>query len=150
MKPVLLSIATALLLLLAAAGAQAQFSMVPAPLSEGSPGVSEAENPQDYKKDFARHVYKSYPMRIYRGRLPPLLYGVMLTETQIDANGVVIDVSVRRPPAAKEVGPWVVQLIKRAGPFPAPARMGLSTISEIWLVDKSGNFQLDTLTEGQR
>jgi protein TonB len=148
MKPVLLSIATALLL--AAAGAQAQFSMVPSPVGEAAPAASEAESTQDYKKDFARHVYKSYPMRIYRGKLPPLLYGVMLTETQIDASGAVIDVTVRRPPAAKEIGPWVVQLIKRAGPFPAPAKMGLSTISEIWLVDKSGNFQLDTLTEGQR
>jgi len=148
MKPVLLSIATALLL--AAAGAQAQFSMVPSPVVDPAPAVSEAESTQDYKKDFARHVYKSYPTRIYRGKLPPLLYGVMLTETQIDASGAVIDVSVRRPPAAKEIGPWVVQLIKRAGPFPAPAKMGLSTISEIWLVDKSGNFQLDTLTEGQR
>ena len=149
MKPVLLSIATACLLL-AGAGAQAQFAMVPAPVTEAAPGVSEAESAQDYKKDFARHVYKSYPMRVYRGKLPPLLYGVMLTETQIDATGAVVDVSVRRPPAAKEVGPWVVQLIKRAGPFPAPAKMGLSTITEIWLVDKSGNFQLDTLTEGQR
>ena len=148
MKPALLSIATALLL--AVSSAQAQFSMVPAPLGESGPGVSEAETPQDYKKDFARHLYKSYPMRVYRGKLPPLLYGVMLTETQIDANGTVIDVSVRRPPAAPEVGPWVVQLIKRAGPFPAPARMGVSTITEIWLVDKSGMFQLDTLTEGQR
>ncbi|MBT9486485.1 MAG: hypothetical protein IV093_03145 [Rubrivivax sp.] len=148
MKTALLTIATALLLL--AAPAMAQFSMVPAPLAEGAPVVSEAETTQDYKKDFARHIYKSYPMRIYRGKLPPLLYSVMMTETQIDAQGVVIDVSIRRPPAAKEVAPWVVQLIKRAGPFPAPAKMGLSTISEIWLVDKSGNFQLDTLTEGQR
>ena len=89
-------------------------------------------------------------MRIYKGKLPPLLYGVMMTETQIDAQGAVIDVTVRRPPAAKEVGPWVVQLIKRAGPYPAPAKMGLTTVNEIWLVDKSGLFQVDTLTEGQR
>jgi hypothetical protein len=148
MKSVLLPITLALLL--AAGSAMAQFAMVPAPLADGPPVASEADTTQDYKKDFARHVYKAYPTRIYRGKLPPLLYGVMMTETQIDAQGVVIDVSVRRPPAAKEVAPWVVQLIKRAGPYPAPARMGLSTISEIWLVDKSGNFQLDTLTEGQR
>ena len=89
-------------------------------------------------------------MRIYRGKLPPLLYSVMLTETQIAADGTVVDVSIRRPPAIAAVAPWVVQMIKRAGPFPAPAKMGESTIMEIWLVDKSGNFQLDTLTEGQR
>lgn len=148
MKPVLPTLAIAFLL--AAGTAQAQFSMVPAPLTEAAPAPSQAESAQDYKKEFARHVYRAYPMRIYKGKLPPLLYGVMMTETQVDAQGAVIDVSVRRPPAAKEVGPWIVQLIKRAGPYPAPAKMGLTTVSEIWLVDKSGNFQVDTLTEGQR
>ena len=44
-------------------------------------------------------------------------------------------------------------MIKRAAPFPAPAMLvGGSTVRylEIWLVDKSGLFQIDTLTEGQR
>jgi periplasmic protein TonB len=148
MRSALLSIATALLL--AGGVAQAQFSVVPAPATAGPPPPSEADNTQDYKKDFARHVYQAYPMRVYRGKLPPLLYSVMLTETQIAADGTVMDVSIRRPPAIAAVAPWVVQMIKRAGPFPAPAKMGESTIMEIWLVDKSGNFQLDTLTEGQR
>lgn len=148
MKPALLTVATAFLL--AAGAAQAQFSMVPAPQADAAPAASQAESAQDYKKEFARHVYRAYPARIYKGKLPPLLYGVMMTETQIDAQGAVIDVTVRRPPAAKEVGPWIVQLIKRAGPYPAPAKMGVTTVSEIWLVDKSGLFQVDTLTEGQR
>ena len=148
MRSALLSIATALLL--AGGVAQAQFSVVPAPATAAPPPPSAADTTQDYKKDFARHVYQAYPMRIYRGKLPPLLYSVMLTETQIAADGTVVDVSIRRPPAIAAVAPWVVQMIKRAGPFPAPAKMGESTIMEIWLVDKSGNFQLDTLTEGQR
>ncbi|GAB4042648.1 MAG: hypothetical protein Fur0014_14960 [Rubrivivax sp.] len=148
MKPLLPPFAIALLL--AAGGAQAQFAMVPAPLTDATPVVSQAETSQDYKKDFAQHIYRAYPMRIYKGKLPPLLYGVMMTETQIDAQGAVVDVTVRRPPAAKEVGPWIVQLIKRASPYPVPAKMGGTTVTEIWLVDKSGQFQLDTLTEGQR
>ena len=32
---------------------------------------------------------------------------------------------------------------------PAPARLGGIRYLDIWLVDKSGRFQLDTLTEGQ-
>jgi hypothetical protein len=148
MKPVVLALAAALLLITGMA--RAQFSAVPAPAIQGAPAPSQAETPQDYKKDFAGHVYKAYPMRIYRGKLPPLLYSVMLTETQIDAQGNVVEVSIRRPPAVATVAPFIVQLIKRAGPFPAPAKMGPATILEIWLVDKSGNFQVDTLTEGQR
>ncbi len=148
MKTALLALAAALLA--GAAPAHAQFAAVPAPMVQGAPEPSAAETPPAYKKDFATHVYKAYPMRIFRGKLPPLLYSVMLTETRIDAQGNVLDVSVVRKPAVDAVAPWVVQLIKRAAPFPAPAKMGEATVLEIWLVDKSGAFQLDTLTEGQR
>jgi len=39
--------------------------------------------------------------------------------------------------------------VRAAAPFPVPARMGKVTYTETWLWDKSGHFQLDTLTEGQ-
>lgn len=148
MKTVLLTLTAALML--GAGTARAQFAAVPAPLTPGAPAPSQAESSQDYKKDFASHIYKAYPMRIYRGKLPPLLYSVMLTETKLDPQGNVMDVSVIRKPAVDAVAPFIIQLIKRAAPFPAPAKMGETTVMEIWLVDKSGAFQVDTLTEGQR
>jgi TonB family protein len=138
----------ALLLAAAAAAVQAQFGMVPSSLPAESP-PSQAESDQAYRIDAARHVYASYPMRVFRGRMPPLLYGVAIVETHLDADGRVLDVQVRRPPAAPEVTPWIVQMIRRAAPFPAPARLGRAVYVDIWLVHKSGNFQLDTLTEGQ-
>jgi hypothetical protein len=128
--------------------ALAQFAMVPSPLV-GTPHPSQADNDKSYRIDGARHLYAAYPMRIYKGRMPPLLYGVMITETEIDGDGAVVDVRVRRPPAAPEVGPWVVAMIRKAAPFPPPARLGRAVYVDIWLVHKSGNFQLDTLTEGQ-
>jgi periplasmic protein TonB len=139
-------------LLLAAGGvagvAQAQFAMVPSPLAAaGAP--SEADTDQVYRLEAAKHLYASYPMRVFKGRMPPLLYGVMIVDTEIDAQGQIVDVRVRRPPAAPEVGPWVVAMIRKAGPFPAPAKLGKAVYTDIWLVHKSGNFQLDTLTEGQ-
>ena len=148
MKNVLLTLTATLMLV--AGTASAQFAAVPAPLTQGAPAPSQAESPQDYKKDFASHIYKAYPMRVHRGKLPPLLYSVMLTETKLDPQGNVVDVSVIRKPAVDAVAPFIVQLIKRAAPFPAPAKMGETTVMEIWLVDKSGAFQVDTLTEGQR
>jgi hypothetical protein len=56
----------------------------------------------------------------------------------------------REPAAAKEVGPWVIALLRQVAQFPAPAHLARATYKEIWLVDKSGKFQVDTLTEGQR
>jgi hypothetical protein len=138
-------------LLLAASAAQAQFSMVPAPVLPGAPRESAAEIEKEYRIDAARHIYAAYPSRIMRGKLPPLMYAMMITETEIDATGNIVNVVVvREPAAAKEVTPWVVAVIRRAGPFPAPVKMGGVKYFEVWAVDKSGLFQLDTLSEGQR
>jgi periplasmic protein TonB len=128
--------------------AAAQFAMVPAPLF-GTPQASAAESDAAYRADAARHLYAAYPLRVFKGRMPPLLYGVAIVETEIDAAGNILDVRVRRPPAAPEVGPWVVAMIRKAGPFPPPVKLGQVVYTDIWLVHKGGNFQLDTLTEGQ-
>jgi TonB family protein len=122
--------------------------MVPAPLA-AAPQASEADSELNYKRDAAKHLYATYPMRVYKGRMPPLLYGVAIVETDVDADGAVVDVRLRRPPGAPEVGPWILQMIRKAGPFPPPAKLGKMTYVDIWLVHKGGNFQLDTLTEGQ-
>ena len=145
-RPAFCTLALAACLL--AAPARAQFAMVPSPLLS-TPGPSEAASDDDYKRDAAKHLYASYPMRIFKGKMPPLLYGVAIVETEVDATGAVLDVRLRRPPGAAEVGPWIQQMIRKAAPFPPPAKLGKATYTDIWLVHKGGNFQLDTLTEGQ-
>ena len=138
--------------LVLATAAQAQFSMVPSPVPQAVQRESGAEVEKEYRIDAARHIYASYPMRVMKGKMPPLLYSVMIVETEIDATGKVANVNVIRKPAAPEVAPWVVAMIQRAGPFPVPAKLGATGVryTDIWLVDKSGLFQVDTLTEGQR
>jgi protein TonB len=39
--------------------------------------------------------------------------------------------------------------VRKAAPYPAPIKMGSVTYTDTWLWEKSGRFQLDTLTEGQ-
>ena len=143
-------VAAAALLGLACWTAQAQFAGLPTPVPAVAGAASVAESDQDYRIDAARHIYASYPGRIYKGRMPALLYGVAIVETDVDATGAVVEVRIVRPPAAPEVGPWIMAMIKRAGPYPVPSKMGKASFKDIWLVEKGGNFQLDTLTEGQR
>jgi periplasmic protein TonB len=142
-----------LALSLPAGAALAQFAMVPEPETKGAaPRASQAEIEKEYRIDAARHIYAAYPKRIHKGKMPPLLYSVMAVETEIDNAGQVVGVSVVRKPAADEVAPWVVAMIKRAGPYPVPAKMAGGTVRyfDIWLVHKTGQFQTDALTEGQR
>jgi len=131
--------------------ALAQFSMVPAPLCP-PPAASNNDVEQEFRIDAARHLYACYPMRVYRGKLPPLLYGVMMIEVELDAVGNVTSVGVVRKPAADEVAPWVLAMVRRAAPYPAPVKMAGGTVrfTETFFVDKSGLFQAFSLTEGQR
>ena len=129
--------------------ALAQFVSTP-PVDGAFKRPSPAETALEYRSDGARHLYAAYGKQIHKGKMPPLLYGIAIIETEIAADGAVKSVRVVRQPAAAEVGPWAVEMIKKASPFPPPARMGEVRYTEIWLVDKSGRFQLDTLTEGQR
>ena len=104
-----------------------------------------------YRKQGAQHIYKAYAKQIYKGKIPPLVYAVVVVETDIDAQGNVRLVTYSRTPShAPEVPPQIAELIRAASPFPAPGKLGAHTYVDTWLWDKSGRFQLDTLTEGQR
>jgi protein TonB len=130
--------------------ARARPDATTAPRPAGSQKVSLATTAKAYRIDGARHLYATYPDRIFKGKLPPLIHAVVVTETELDARGNVRSVQmVRVPSHAPEVVVKVREMIMAASPLPAPQRMGGTRYTDIWLVDKSGRFQLDTLTEGQ-
>ena len=143
----------ALLVLLAAAPlpAAAQFNMVPPPqCPPAAPAASTTE--ADYRVEASRHLYECFPGRVYLGALPPLVYGVVTVEAEIDAAGRIAALNVVRKPAAEEVEPWVVAVLRRAMPFPAPVNLpgGVARFVETFFVDRSGLFQVHSLTEGQQ
>lgn len=113
--------------------------------------LSEAADTKGYRLDGAKHIYAVYADRIYRGKLPPLIHAVVVIEIELDAQGRVMNVQLLRVPShAPDVAHAVRDMVQQASPLPAPAKMGGVKYIEIWLVDKSGRFQLDALTEGQR
>ena len=137
-------------LVLASGLASAQFAATPQPHKAAVLQPSEASNAPAYRLDAARHIYAAYPAQILEGKVPALVYAIVVTETEIDARGRVLGVRiVRQPSSAREVTPWVVGMIRRASPMPPPARIGRVKFVEVWLVDKSGRFQVHSLTEGQ-
>ena len=112
--------------------------------------VSGAATARAYRQDAASHVYGLNKDRIYKGRLPPLLYAIGVLQVDLDARGQVRAMSwMRRPSHAPEVVKEIERTVRAAAPYPAPARMGKVVWTDTWLWHKSGKFQLDTLTEGQ-
>ena len=135
---------------LGSAQASAQFAAAPQPHKATALQPSAAPNAPAYRLDAAKHIYAAYPAQILKGKVPALVHAIVVTETEIDARGQVLGVRiVRQPASAREVTPWVVSMIRRASPMPPPARIGRVKFVEVWLVDKSGLFQVHSLTEGQ-
>ncbi|WP_313298384.1 hypothetical protein [Diaphorobacter sp.] len=111
---------------------------------------SQATTPRAYRKDAAQHLYAKNAARIYKGKLQPLLYAIGVLQVSIDKHGKVRSLHwMRAPRHAPEVMREIERTVRAAAPYPAPVRMGSVVYTDTWLWDKSGKFQLDTLTEGQ-
>ena len=121
------------------------------PVVEAHPElVSVATSPRAYRRDAASHLYGKNDTRIFKGKLPPLLYAVGVLEVEVDKRGQVVSTHwMRAPRHAPEVMAEIERTVRLAAPFPAPVHLGRVTYTDTWLWHKSGRFQLDTLTEGQ-
>lgn len=112
--------------------------------------VSAARSPREYRLDGAGHIYRKLHDRIFVGRLPRLLFAVGVVNVEIDARGEVSAIQwARAPRNAPRVMAEIEGLVRAAAPYPAPVLLGGVIYTDTWLWDKSGRFQLDTLTQGQ-
>ncbi|MDO8441048.1 MAG: hypothetical protein Q7S97_07580 [Polaromonas sp.] len=117
---------------------------------KGSARSSPAGTVRAYRESGASHIYGLHADRIYKGKMPPLLYAVGVLNVEIDQAGIVTRLDwMRAPRHAPEVIAEIERMIQSASPFPAPTRLGKVVYTDTWLWHKSGKFQLDTLTEGQ-
>jgi periplasmic protein TonB len=112
--------------------------------------TSNARSAKEYRVDAAKHLYKLNGARIFKGRMPPMLYAVGVLDVEVDKQGQVTRTYwVRAPGHAPEVMREIEKTVRLAAPYPVPAHLGKVVYSDVWLWHKSGHFQLDTLTEGQ-
>jgi len=117
---------------------------------ESSARSSAATTPRAYRQDGASHLYSLNAERIYKGKMPAILYAVGVLNVEIDRAGRVTRLDwLRAPRHAPEVIAEIEKTVHQASPFPAPTRLGKVVYTDTWLWHKSGKFQLDTLTEGQ-
>jgi protein TonB len=137
-----------------AAGVAAPAGAESAPQVGAAPAMviktSHATNPRAYRADAAQHIYAQNQDRIWKGRMPPMLYAIGVLQVEVDGRGNVRNLSwMRAPKHAPEVIAEIEKTVRASAPFPVPARMGKVVYTDTWLWHKSGRFQLDTLTEGQ-
>ena len=111
-----------------------------------------ADAPRAYRREAAAHLYALNTARIYAGMLPPQLYAIGVLNVTVGAAGQVLQLHwLRAPQHAPEVVADIERTVHAAAPFPLPVSPLHSVVyTDTWLWDASGQFQLDTLTEGQR
>jgi len=120
------------------------------PASGASPPVASRPAAPTLPTVSGTHIYGINAERVFQGPLPPLLYAIGVLEVEVDGQGRVTGTHWLRPPKhAPEVIAEIERTVHQAAPFPTPVRLGRVTYTDTWLWDKSGRFQLDTLTEGQ-
>ena len=116
-----------------------------------APPAAPQKADREYRKQIAHHLYQRNKQRIYAGKLPPMLYAVGVLQVELNPKGGVQHLNwLRAPRHAPEVIAEIERTVRAAAPYPAPPNSTGKTIyTDTWLWDKSGRFQLDSLTEGQ-
>ena len=139
-------------LVAAAAGASAAAGLMAGCASPFAPSTigraPDSPASPEYRRTVASHLYSRNGGRIFQGQMQPNLYAIGVLQVDIARSGRVTRLHwLRAPSHAPEVVAEIERMVRAAAPFPAPSRT--VTYTDTWLWDRSGRFQLDTLTEGQ-
>ena len=116
-------------------------------------GTSTATTLDSYKRDLAHRIAAANSSSIYTGHPQALLRAVIVLKFYIDAEGRLLRTEIIR--TNKDLAAEAVALssVKSAAPFPKPEsrllRRGEVEISESWLFNNDGRFQLRSIAEAQ-
>lgn len=103
-----------------------------------------------YRLCVAEHLYQHWQSHLWHGKLPPFLHAVGVLRLEIGAQGRLLGIEwLRAPDHAPEVMAKIELMARQSQPYPEPPN-GRALYTDTWLWHRSGRFQLDTLSEGQR
>jgi periplasmic protein TonB len=123
----------------------------PATSSRGS--VLPALSYDGYKRDLAVKISETNASKVYPGRPQALLRSVIVVKYVVDSRGNLVRSEVMRTNKDREAESIALATLRQSAPFPKPASHLLShgriEISETWLFNNDGRFQLRTIAQPQ-
>lgn len=115
--------------------------------------VSSASTLDAYKRDLALRISQVNSSKVYSGRPQALLRSVVVLRYAVDERGHLLRSEIMRSNRDRETESTALASLRSAAPFPRPAahlvRNGKLDISETWLFNNDGRFQLRTIAEPQ-
>lgn len=126
-------------------------SRTDAPKSGGLADMSidSASTAHAYKLDVAQRISQMNSKHVYAERPQALLRSVVVLRFAIDENGKLLRSEIQRSNKDRQTELIALESLKRTAPFPKPAphllRRGKLEMSESWLFNNDGRFQLRTV-----
>lgn len=121
--------------------------------SAASHVISNASTLDGYKRDVAQHISQNNSAKVYSGHPQALLRSVIVLKYVVDAHGNLLKSAVVRSNHDRETEATALATLRNSAPFPQPAthllRQGRIEISETWLFNDDGRFQLRTIAQPQ-
>ena len=115
--------------------------------------ASSAASLDGYKRDVAYRITQVNSGKVFTGRPQALLRSVVVLKYMVDANGGIVRSEILRSNHDRETEATALASLRRSAPLPRPAshllRHGRVEISETWLFNNDGRFQLRTIAEPQ-
>jgi protein TonB len=116
-------------------------------------GTSTAATFEGYKRDLAQRISQVNSMKVYTGRPQALLRSVVVVKYVVDAQGNLARSEILRSNRDGVTEATALASLRQAAPFPKPGahltRHGRVEISETWLFNNDGRFQLRSIAEAQ-
>lgn len=121
---------------------------------ETTPGAtSTAWTLAGYQKALAERICEVNATHVYVGRPQALLRSVIVLKYVVDGNGHLMRSEIVRTNHDSATQATALASIKNTAPFPKPAphllRNGHVEITETWLFNNDGRFQLRTIAQPQ-
>jgi hypothetical protein len=84
------------------------------------PPAAAVRNWDEFRRMAARRMVAASPQASYMGKPPPMLFGITIIETELNADGTVRSITVTRPPANPEAAntvQYATEAIRRGAPY---------------------------------
>ncbi|MEC5215296.1 protein TonB [Actimicrobium sp. GrIS 1.19] len=116
-------------------------------------GTSTARTLAAYKEDLAQRICETNSTKVYVSRPQALLRGVIVVKFVVDANGKLISSEITRGNRDGAIEATALASLRSTAPFPKPAsnllRNGRVELSETWLFNNDGRFQIRSIAQPQ-
>jgi hypothetical protein len=109
------------------------------------PGDPPARAWEPFKKQAGRRMFAATPDYALKGKLPPMLFGIVILEIEADADGNLRRVAVTRAPAnaaAADTAEIAMEVVRRGAPYGDMSRLPKPwKWSEVFLFDEKRRFR---------